>query len=200
LIADLVKKLLESEFEVVGVANNGRDLIRVAAESAPDVVVSDIPMPVLNGLDAGERIKEMQPGVRLVFLTTNPDPEVAAEAFRRGASGYLLKSCTATELMTAVRDVLRGKSFLSKTLSRDTVNYLQRQDRELVPEEARLTGRQREVLQLLAEGKTSKEIGSILDMTVRTVCFHKYRTMEILGAKNNADLFKYAIRNHMVAA
>jgi DNA-binding NarL/FixJ family response regulator len=157
-------------------------------------------MPVLNGLDAAQRVKEMFPAVKLIFLTMNNDAEVAAEAFRRGASGYLLKTCAASQLVTAVRDVLRGKTYLSPTLSRDTVDFLRRRHEKLVEDGERLTERQREVLQLLAEGKVMKEVGGILNMTTRTVAYHKYRMMEVLGAKSSADLVKYAIRIHMIAA
>jgi DNA-binding NarL/FixJ family response regulator len=158
-------------------------------------------MPILNGLDAGRQVKEMLPAVKLVYLTMNSDVEVAAEAFRRGgASGYLLKTCAATDIVLAVRDVLRGKSYISQALPRDTINFLRRQDKELVPESELLTERQREVLQLLAEGKGMKEVADILCMTTRTVAYHKYRMMEVLGVKSNAELIKYAIRHHQVAA
>jgi DNA-binding NarL/FixJ family response regulator len=129
----------------------------------------------------------------------NPDLEVAAEAFRRGAHGYLLKTCAAGELVLGVREVLRGKSYMSPALSRDTVNFLRRQDKNLIHEDDRLTERQREVLQLLAEGKVMKEVADILSVSPRTVAFHKYRMMEVLGAKNTAELVRYAIRNHMVS-
>jgi DNA-binding NarL/FixJ family response regulator len=200
LVAELCKKLLENEFEVVGTVCDGRALVRAAAELKPDVIVVDIAMPVLNGLDAARQVREMFPAVKLIFLTMNPDPEVAAEAFRRGASGYLLKTCASSEMVTAVRNVLRGIPYLSPTLSKDTVDFLRRQRDTLATKEERLTERQREVLQLLAEGKAMKEIGDILKMTARTVAFHKYRIMEVLDAKSNADLVKYAVRNHMVAA
>ena len=200
LVAELCKRLLETEFDVVGVVSDGRALVRAAGRLKPDVVVLDIAMPILNGLDAGRQVKEMLPAAKLVYLTMNPDMEVAAEAFRRGASGYLLKTCAAAEMVIAVREVLRGKTFMSSVLSRDTVNFLRRQDKELLNEDQRLTERQREVLQLLAEGKVMKEVGDILHMTTRTVAYHKYRMMEVLGAKSNAELVKYAVRNHMVAA
>jgi DNA-binding NarL/FixJ family response regulator len=198
LVADLCRKLLETEFEVVGIVNNGRAMVRTAAELKPDVIVVDIAMPVLNGLDAGQQIKEILPTVKLIFLTMNNDIKLAAEAFRRGASGYLVKTCAASELVTAVRDVLRGISYMSRTFCRDEVNYLRRTETELEQEEERLTERQREVLQLLAEGMQMKEIGSILNMTTRTVAFHKYRIMGALGATNNAELVRYAVRNHLV--
>jgi len=200
LVADLCKKLLQTEFDVVGTVSDGHALVRGALELKPDVIVVDIAMPMLNGLDAGQQVKEMLPAVKLIYLTMNPDPEVAAEAFRRGASGYLLKTCTTDELVTAVRRVLRGMAYVSSRLSKETVDFLRRQSKMPVEEEERLTDRQREVLQLLAEGKLMKEVGSILNMKTRTVAFHKYRIMEALGARTNADLVKYAVRNHMIAA
>ncbi len=200
LVADLCRQLLETEFEVVGTVNNGRALVRAATELKPDVIVVDVAMPILNGLDAGQQVKETCPAVKLVFLTMNSDIELAAEAFRRGASGYLLKTCAASEMVTAVHEVLRGRSYMSKTLRREDVNYLRRTEAKLVEEDERLTERQREVLQLLAEGKVMKEIADILNMTTRTVAFHKYRMMEALGAKSNAELVRYAVRHHIVAA
>jgi DNA-binding NarL/FixJ family response regulator len=200
LVAELCKRLLETEFDVVGVVSDGRALVRAASELKPDVIVVDIAMPVLNGLDAGRQVIQMLPAVKLVYLTMNSDPEVAAETFARGASGYLLKTCAAAEMVLAVRQVLRGKTYLCKSLSRDTIDCLRWEGKMLVDEEERLTDRQREVLQLLAEGKVMKEVGAVLDMTPRTVAYHKYRIMEILGAKSGADLVKYAVRNHMVAA
>jgi DNA-binding NarL/FixJ family response regulator len=200
LVAELCKRLLEAEFDVVGVVGDGRALVRAAIELKPDVIVVDVAMPILNGLDAGRQVKEMLPSVKLVYLTMNPDPEVAAEAFARGASGYLLKTCAASEMVLAVRDVLRGKTYLCRALSRDTIDCLRWQHKELVDENERLTDRQREVLQLLAEGRVMKEVGGILHMTTRTVAYHKYRIMEVLGAKSNAELVKYAVRSHIVAA
>ena len=157
-------------------------------------------MPVLNGLDAAQQVKAVMPAVKLLFLTMNSNIELVAEAFRRGASGYLLKTCCAAEMMTPVREVLRGNSYMSPTLCKDQVNYLRRKNTKLEEEDERLTERQREVLQLLAEGKVMKEIGDILNMTTRTVAFHKYRIMESLGARSNAELVRYAVRNHMVSA
>jgi DNA-binding NarL/FixJ family response regulator len=200
LVAELCKKLLETEFDVVGTVSDGHALVSAAGELKPDVIVVDVAMPILNGLDAGQQVKQMLPAVKLIFLTMNPDIEIAAEAFRRGAHGYLLKTCAAAELVLCVRDVLRGKSYLSPSLSKDTVNFLRNQDKQMVNEDQRLTERQREVLQLLAEGKVMKEVSSILHMSTRTVAYHKYRVMEVLGAKSTAELVKYAIRHHIVAA
>ena len=200
LVAQLVKRLLEVEFDVVGVVSDGHALVRAAGELKPDVIVVDIAMPVLNGLDAGRQVKKMLPTVKLVYLTMNPDADVAAEAFQLGASGYLLKTCAPAEIVLAVRMVSRGKTYLSKALSRDAIDCLRWQHKKLVNKENRLTDRQREVLQLLAEGKGMKEVGDMLDMTIRTVKYHKYRIMDVLGARSSADLVKYAVRNHMVAA
>jgi len=199
-VAELCKRLLEPEFDVVGTVSDGRALVRAVGKLKPDVIVVDVAMPILNGLDAGQQVKQILPAVKLVYLTMNPDADVAAEAFARGASGYLLKTCAAAEMVLAVREVLRGKSYVSHGLSRDAIDYLRWQRKKLVREEERLTDRQREVLQLLAEGKVMKEVGAVLNMSARTVAYHKYRMMNVLGAKSTAELVKYAVRNHMVAA
>jgi DNA-binding NarL/FixJ family response regulator len=198
LVAELCKQLLETEFDVVGVASNGRALVQVASELKPDVIVLDIAMPVLNGLDAGQQAKEILPAVKLVYLTVNPDAEVAAEAFERGASAYLVKTCASDELVRAVREALRGHTYVSRPLSRHEIDCLRWQNTRLVREDDCLTRRQREVLQLLAEGKAAKEVGGILNMSTRTVCYHKYRMMKLLRANSNADLVKYAVRNNLV--
>jgi DNA-binding NarL/FixJ family response regulator len=200
LVAELCKRLLETEFDVVGMVTDGRALLRAALELKPQVIVLDIAMPVLNGLDAGRQVKQLLPDVKLVYLTMNPDPEVATEALARGASGYLLKTCAAAEMVQAVHEVLRSKTYLCKALPRDTIDSLRWQQKELVNKDECLTDRQREVLQLLAEGKVMKEVGDILHMSTRTVAYHKYRMMEVLGAKSNAALVKYAVKNHIVAA
>lgn len=198
LIAELCKKLLESEFTVLGTVSDGQSVIQAAAKLKPDLIVLDVAMPVLNGLDAGRQVKHTFPAIKLVYLTMNPDPEIAAEAFRHGASAYLVKTCASEELLIAVRNAFRGKTYLSPSLPRDTIAFLRNQENNVRDQQDRLTARQREVLQLLAEGKVMKEVGSILNMTTRTVAFHKYRIMETLGAKNNADLVRYAVRNHLV--
>jgi DNA-binding NarL/FixJ family response regulator len=200
LVAELCKKVLEPEFAVVGIVNNGRALVRAAPSLRPDVIVVDIAMPLLNGLDAGRQVKKILPTVKLIFLTMNADLDVVAEAFRLGASGYLLKTCTSAELPRAVREVLRGKTHLSPALPRDTINYLRHRGKRVWKEENRLTERQREVLELLAKGKQMSEVGVLLHMSTRTVAFHKYRIMEALNAKSNAELIRYAVRNQVVAA
>lgn len=200
LVAEAFKKLLDYDYDVVGTVSDGRSLVRAAVELRPHLIIVDVAMPVLNGLDAGQQIKELLPAVKLVFVTMNHDADVAAEAFRRGASGYLLKTCAASELVIAVRDVLRNKSYLSSMIASDTVDFLLRQDKRLIEEGEKLTERQREVLQLLAEGKCMKEVAGVLNVTTRTVAFHKYRIMEVLDAKSNAALVQYAIRHHLIAA
>ena len=199
LVAELCKTLLEPEFDVIGTVSDGHALLRAAVELKPDVIVLDIAMPFLNGLDAGRQAKEALHTVKLVYVTMNTDPELAVEAFHRGASGYLLKTCAASEMVLAVREVLRGKTYLSPTL-KEKVDYLRWERKEIVEEANRLTERQRQVLQLLAEGKVMKEIAGILNMTTRTVAFHKYRIMGALGAKSDAELVRYAVRNRIIAA
>ena len=200
LVAELCKNILGTEFDVIGTVGDGRALVRAVAELKPDVVVVDVAMPILNGLDAGQQVKNMLPTVKLVYLTMNSDEDVAAEAFERGASGYLLKTCTAAEMVAAVREVLRGKSYTSEGLSRDVIECLRWQRKRLVQEYERLSNRQREVLQLLAEGKVMKEGAVILNLSTRTVGIHKYQLKKVLGAKNDAELVKYAVRNHLIAA
>jgi DNA-binding NarL/FixJ family response regulator len=198
-IADACKKLLEPECDVVATVGDGRALVRIAATLKPQVIVIDIGMPLLNGLDAGRQIKQILGSAKLVFLTMNTDPALAAEAFRRGASGYVLKTCAASELMVAVREVLNGRSYLTPAIARETVDILSRQDKAS-DEGHRLTERQREVLQLLTEGKSMKEVAYTLNITANTVAFHKYQIMEILNANSDAELVQYAIRNHIIAA
>ena len=201
LMAELCQKILESEFDVVGTVGNGRELLHTAVKVKPDVVLLDIGMPVLNGLDAGKQLRNLLPTVKLVYLTMVTDPDVALEAFHRGASGFLLKTCAAAEMVSAVRAALRGNSYLSPDLKEKITPLPRRQKyKSIVPEGNPLTERQREVLQLLAEGRAMKEIGDILDVSAKTVAFHKYRIMEVLGATNNAELVRYAIRNHILVA
>jgi len=200
LVAEACKKLLESDYEIVGTVGDGRSLVRAAAELRPHLIIVDVSMPLLNGLDAAQQVKELMPSIKVIFLTMNHDVDLAAEAFRRGASGYLLKTCAASELAIAVREVLRGRSYLSPMIAKDTVDFLLRQDKRLVDEADKLTERQREVLQLLAEGKCMKEVAAVLNLTARTVAFHKYRIMEVLNVRTNAELVQYAIRNHLIAA
>ena len=199
-VADACRKLLEPEYDVVATVGDGRALVRIAANLKPQVIIIDIGMPLLNGLDAGCQVKQILRSVKLVFLTTNTDPALAAEAFRRGASGYLLKTCAASELILAVREVLKGMSYLSPAIAKETIDFLLRQDKEFIDEGQRLTERQREVLQLLTEGKSMKQVAYELDVTADTVAIRKYRIRKILNAKSDAELVQYAIRSHIIAA
>ena len=197
LIAEACKHLLQPEFDVVGIVTNGRDLMLAAAEMRPDVVILDISMPMLNGLDAGGHVKKRYPATKLIYLTMLKGPEVAAEAFRRGASGYVLKHSNIEDLVVAVRRVLQGESYLSPTITQDTVEFFLRVG-AAEREEKRVSGRSSEVLQLLAEGKTLKEVAWILKLKPGTVAYHKYRIMHRLGVQNNAQLVEYAVRHHLI--
>jgi DNA-binding NarL/FixJ family response regulator len=199
-LAELCKRLLDAEFNVIGIVTDGRAMVREAVRQKPDFILVDVGMPILNGLDAGQQVKKVLPSVKLLYLSMKSDPEIVAEAFRRGGSGYLLKTCTSSQLVVAVREILRGKTYMSPTLPRETIGFLRRQTPPNARDAARLTERQREVLQLLAEGKVMKEVGAILNMTTRTVAFHKYRMMERLGVTTNAELVRYAVESHIVAA
>jgi DNA-binding NarL/FixJ family response regulator len=189
--------LLEPRYDVVGVASDGRALIDLAGDTQPDVIVLDISMPRLNGLDACARLREKIPGLRLIFVTVNEDPDMAAEAIRLGASGYLLKSSASAELFTAVDQALAGKIYITPLLTRGIPIgvFLGRASK---PGVEKLTLRQREVLQLLAEGRLMKEIADLLNVTERTVAFHKYTIMEHLGVKTNAELVQYAVEHGML--
>ena len=199
LLAEGCKGLLEPEFQVVGIVTDGRSLVHSAVELSPDIIILDIGMPHLNGLDAGAQVKHRMPWIKLVFLTMNMDAEIAAEAFRRGASGFVPKQSAAEELLTAVRKVKQGLSYLSPLIAQEAFTYLLRQEKK-PGEEKRLTQRQSEILQLLAEGMSMKEVASIIDVAPGTVAFHKYRMMETLNIKTNAALLEYAFRRRLTPA
>ena len=196
LLLGAFEKLLAGECEVVGQVSDGRALVAAAEELKPDLIVLDISMPLLNGLEAGRQIKQRLRDVKLVFLTMNEDSDLAAEAFRSGASAYLLKRSAASELTTAIREVMQGRSYITPLITGDLVRSLMHGDAQR-PAEA-LTSRQREILQLLAEGKSMKEVASTLNLTPRTVAFHKYRMMERLGVGSSAELVQYAVKHHIV--
>jgi len=195
MLLEAFRALLEPEYDVVGAVIDGRTLLEEFARLHPDVVLLDVAMPLLNGLDAGRQLKAQSRSVRLIYLTMNPDPHMAGEALRLGASGYLLKSSAAQELKQAIQEVLRGRSYITPLITRDVVGSL------LAPphERQQLTTRQREVLQLLAEGRSMKEAAAILQVTAATVAFHKYRMMEQLRLKTSAELVKFAVREGVVA-
>ena len=195
MLLEAFKALLEPDFEIVGMVTDGRRLLDEFARLHPDVVLLDIAMPLLNGLDAGRQLKAQRRSVKLIYLTMNQDPQLASEALRLGAAGYLLKSSAVQELKQAIQETLRGRSYLTPLITRDAIGSLI--DPRL--ERHELTTRQREVLQLLAEGKSMKEAAAILNMTPRTVAFHKYRMMEQLRLRTSAELVTFAVRQGMVA-
>jgi DNA-binding NarL/FixJ family response regulator len=196
LILGAFEKLLAGECDIVGQVGDGRALVAAVEALNPDVVVLDISMPLLNGLEAGRQIKQKSRNVKLVYLTMNEDPDLAAEAFRAGASGYLLKSSAASELTTAIREVAQGRSYITPLVAEGLVEALQQTSNRRPGED--LTPRQREVLQLLAEGRSMKEVASLLNLTPRTVAFHKYQMMEQLKVKSTAELIQYAVKHHIV--
>jgi DNA-binding NarL/FixJ family response regulator len=196
LLLGAFEKLLAPECEIVGQVGDGRALVAAASKLKPDVIVLDIGMPVLNGLEAGRQIKQTLREIRLVFLTMNEDPDLAAEAFRAGASAYLLKRSAASELMAAIREVMLGRSYVTPLVTGGLVGSLLNADEPRASQE--LTSRQREVLQLLAEGRSMKEVAAVLNLTARTVAFHKYRMMEQLKLKSTAELIQYAVKHHIV--
>jgi DNA-binding NarL/FixJ family response regulator len=196
LLLGAFEKLLAGECDIVGQVGDGRALIAAAETHKPDLIVLDISMPLLNGLEAARQIKQKLRDVKLVFLTMNEDPDLAAEAFRAGASGYLLKRSAASELVTAIREVMRARSYVTPLVAQGLIESLQHIDERTPGQE--LTPRQREVLQLLAEGRSMKEVATVLNLTPRTVAFHKYRMMEQLRVKTTAELIQYAVKNHIV--
>jgi DNA-binding NarL/FixJ family response regulator len=198
LVAEALRRLLEPEYEIVGVVADGRALVNAACSLKPDIVIVDIGLPLLNGLDASVQVKKQLPRTKVIFLTMNSDLDICAEAFRRGASAFVLKSEAASALVSAMRKVVHGESYVSPTVAEATARTLLTRREDL--EENRLTARQREVLQLLAEGKTMREVATVLNLTTRTVSFHKYRIMKALRLKKNEELVRYAIRNHLIQA
>jgi DNA-binding NarL/FixJ family response regulator len=197
ILVEAFRKLLEPACEVVATVADGHALLEVALRFKPDVIVLDIAMPLLNGLDAGRQVKELVPGVKLIFLTMNEDPDLAVEAIRMGASGYLLKKSAASELFKAIQTALRGKSYVTPQIARGMETSFIR-DPEGNKHNQTLTPRQRQVVQLLAEGKSMKEAADVLKVATRTIAFHKYRIMEDLKLKTTADLIQFAMKNHIV--
>jgi DNA-binding NarL/FixJ family response regulator len=197
ILVEAFRKLLEPHCEIVGTVADGRALLETAPQLKPAVIIVDIGMPLMNGLEAGMRLKELMPTVKLIFLTMNEDPELAMEAMRSGASGYLLKSSAGSELIRAIEMALRGKSYvtpkLAKGMQKAFINNPGPKARNKT-----LTPRQREVVHLLAEGKSMKEVASVLNVTPRTVAFHKYRVMEELDLKTTAELIQYAIKTRIL--
>jgi DNA-binding NarL/FixJ family response regulator len=196
LLLGAFESLLAGDCEIVGQVTDGRALVTAAETLRPDVIVLDIEMPHLNGLEAASRIKRAFPEVKLVFLTVNEDPDVAAEAFRRGASAYLVKRSAASELAAAIREVMRGRAYVTPLMTEGLMGSLSQADERTSSPE--LTSRQREVLRLLAEGNSMKQVAAVLNLTPRTVAFHKYQMMTQLKIKSTAELIRYAVRHGIV--
>ena len=199
LVAEALHGLIAAQFDVVATVADGHALLASALTLKPDVIVVDVAMPLLNGLEACRQLKQKMPGVKLVFLTMNEDPELAVEAMKSGASGYVLKKSAASELLQAMQAALRGKSYLTPQISRGMQESFIRNPQGRSHTKS-LTARQREVVQLLAEGKSMKEAASVLNVAPRTVAFHKYKMMEGLGVKTSAELIQFAIRNRVLVA
>lgn len=199
LMLDGLRRLLESEYEVVGSASNGRDLVAAAEELQPDLILLDISMPIMNGLEAAKLLKQNECKARLVFLTMHRDPEYVKEALRIGALGYVLKHAAGMELAGALRDVMRGQLYLSPQLSKATLADLlgPRGERSGRPS-SELTTRQREVLRLVAEGHSGKVIAGLLGISQKTVEFHKASLMRQLGLHSTAELTRYAVTHRIV--
>jgi DNA-binding NarL/FixJ family response regulator len=191
-----LKRLLNEDFEIVGVVEDGRQLVEAAEKLRPDAIVVDISMPMLNGIDAVRQIKKVHPGIKVVFLTMHPDVAYAVSAFKEGASGYVLKNSAPDELITAIREGLKGRTYVTPLIAGKLLRTYQFGSQPGTATAAALSfsSRQREVLQLLAEGHSAKEIASILNISTKTVEYHKYRMMEDLGAKTTADLIRYAVK------
>jgi DNA-binding NarL/FixJ family response regulator len=198
ILLDALKRLLEPVYQVVGAVTDGQTLIDVAVRLRPDVFLIDIAMPRLNGLDACERIKMLLPNARVIFLTMNEDADTAAEAIRRGASGYLMKKSPSSELLIGIQTVLKGGVYVASIFSHGMTSLFVAQA-EAKETARKLTFRQREVLQLIAEGRSMKEAAGILNVTPRTIAFHKYSIMEHLGIRTTAELVRYAVQLGMVA-
>ncbi|MEQ1562258.1 MAG: response regulator transcription factor [Nitrospiraceae bacterium] len=195
LILAGLRKLVEADCDVVGTVEDGRSLVEAAQRLRPDLILLDISMPLLNGLEAARQLRTLVPDCKLIFLTMHASPTYATEAFQIGASGYLLKRSAASELGLAIKAVLQGQQYLTPLLTKDVLESVLKPStgKRAEPVSGVLTARQREVLQLVAEGKGTKDIATILDVSVKTVEFHKSRLMQQLDLHTTADLTKYAI-------
>ena len=198
LFSDALKNFLEPDFEVVGTFADGHSLVKNAPDLDPDLIVLDISMPIMNGLSAGQRLKQLIPKAKLIYLTMNMEREIAAEAFDLGASGYLLKSSAATELKYAISEALRGKCYITPLMTEGVVgSFVKNLKRKRKPN--KLTLRQKEVLQLLVEGRSMKEVAFMLNVSPRTVAFHKYTMMEHLCLKTSAELIQFALKGSLLS-
>lgn len=198
MVLEGVAKILEDEFDVVGKVEDGRALLAAAQQLKPDVIVTDMTMPLLHGLEASRQLKHLVPDSKVIFLTMHADVAYAKEAFESGASGYLLKRCAAAELIDAIHTVLQGQTYLTPQVFPDGQMPVEYTSRNQVSTLKHLTPRQREVLKLIAEGKSIKEIAAILSLSTKTVEFHKAKLMEALHMQTKADLTKFALSHGLV--
>jgi DNA-binding NarL/FixJ family response regulator len=199
IVLEGLKSLLKDEFEIVGIVEDGRTLVKQTAALHPDVIVADISMPHLNGIEAVRQIKRTDENVKIVFLTMHHDATYATSAFEAGASGFVLKHSAPYELITAIHEAMKGKTYVTPLIAGDLIHTYQK---GVSPEKILLqtiSPRQREVLQHLAEGKTAKEIASVLEISTKTVEFHKYKMMEQLNIKTSAELIQYAIKHGIIS-
>ena len=199
IVLEGLKNLLEPNFDLVGTVEDGRALLKAVKNLHPDVIVADISMPLLNGIEAVRQIKKADPNVKVVFLTMHPDVSYAAEAFEAGASGYVLKHSAPSELVAAINDALKGRTYVTPMIAGELLESYRNGSPKRNDALTKLSSRQREVLQLLAEGKVAKEVAKILKISSRTVEFHKYKMMEALGIKSSAELVQYAIKHGIVS-
>ena len=197
LVVEAFKKLLEPKFEIIGVASDGRELLQLAPVTKPDVILLDLGMPLLNGFDAGRKLKKLLPGAKIVVVTMNEDVDTAAAALREWASGYVLKSSDVTDLRKAIKAAMNGYKYVSQRLADRQIQQFIRDPRR--PQSQPLTTRQREVLQLLGEGRSMKQAAAELHVTARTIAFHKYSIMEEYGLRNNSEFLRFAIKQQVVA-
>ena len=199
LVTESVRKLLESHCEIVGTVTDGHALLKAAEALKPELIVLDIEMPYMNGLEAGRQLREMMPAIKLIFVTMNEDPDLAVEAMRLKASGFLLKTSAASELSPAIQAALQGKTYVTPGIARRMQEIYVR-DPEGTKQYQSLTRREQQVLRLLAKGKTMKETAKVLHLSPRTVAFHKYRMMKKLGLERSAALIEFAVKNQIAAA
>lgn len=198
IVTEGLEALLRDHFSLAGVVHDGLALLEAAARLKPDVVVTDVSMPLMNGLDAVRRLHQQQPNIAIVVLTMHRDAEIAAEAFRAGASGYVLKASAGEELVSAITKAAQGKTYITSLMSTELVDLLVRGDGGKQQAHA-LSGRQREVLKLIADGKTMKEVATILGISPRTAESHKYEIMQALGLKTTAALIQYAVKSGLTS-
>lgn len=196
IVAEGLRSLLEKAYDVIGIVSDGRKLLEEAPKLKPDLIVLDISMPLLNGLEAGERLTKLIPQTKLVFLTMKDDPNLAAAAMNLGAVGFVLKSDASSELLKAASDVLNGKAYVTSRVRSDDWAQRTARARQLTKD---LTPRQEEVLQLLAEGRSMKEIADILRVSEKTVEFHKYHLMEVFNLKSNAEIVLFALKRNLIS-